>query len=107
MKSCPEMSGLCLRQRLVFGQAIIKAFRKAVTLAVQLVRDAAVSIEGKDAEDKKALLRKCASTTLNSKLARPSLIPRGAIFLCKALYVFLHHLLTHYLLVEEYRALMH
>ena len=71
----------------MFGQAIIKAFRKAVTLAVQLVRDAAVSIEGKDAEDKKALLRKCASTTLNSKLARPSLIPRGAIFLCKALYI--------------------
>ena len=53
------------------GQAIIKAFRKAVTLAVQLVKDASVSIEGKDPEDKKALLQKCASTTLNSKLASP------------------------------------
>ena len=28
-----------------------------------------MGIEGKDAEDKKALLQKCASTTLNSKLA--------------------------------------
>ncbi|CAL5229846.1 g13255 [Coccomyxa viridis] len=52
----------------VHPQAIIKAFRKAVTLAVQLVKEASVGIEGKDAEDKKALLQKCASTTLNSKL---------------------------------------
>jgi len=63
-------------------QAIIKAFRKAVTLAVQLVKDASVSIEGKDPEDKKSLLQKCASTTLNSKLviyviyhASPDIIP--------------------------------
>ena len=49
-------------------QAIITEFRKAVTLAVKLVKDASVSIEGKDPEDKKALLQKCASTTLNSKL---------------------------------------
>lgn len=53
-------------------QAIIKAFRKAAMLAVQLVKDASVSIEGKDPEDKKALLRKCAETTLNSKLASPA-----------------------------------
>lgn len=47
-------------------------------LAVQLVKDASVSIEGKDPEDKKALLRKCASTTLNSKLASHSLtFPMG------------------------------
>lgn len=56
-------------------QAIIKAFRKAATLAVQLVKDASVSIEGKDPEDKKALLRKCAETTLNSKLASPAPAP--------------------------------
>ena len=39
-----------------------------MTLAVQLVKDASISIEGKDQQDKKALLQKCASTTLNSKL---------------------------------------
>ncbi len=66
---------LCLKQFLALGQAIIKAFRKAVTLAVQLVKDASVGIEGKDAEDKKALLQKCASTTLNSKLASHSPFP--------------------------------
>ena len=35
---------------------------------MQLVKDASISIEGKDQQDKKALLQKCASTTLNSKL---------------------------------------
>lgn len=60
-------------------QAIIKAFRKAVTLAVQLVKDASVSIEGKDPEDKKQLLQKCASTTLNSKLASYQLHPAASI----------------------------
>ena len=45
-----------------------------MALAVQLVRDASVSIEGKDPEDKKVLLRKCASTTLNSKLVSHSFI---------------------------------
>ena len=62
-------------------QAIIKAFRKAVTLAVQLVKDASISIEGKDGQDKKAMLRKCASTTLNSKLVNTHCIgpPRTTI----------------------------
>ncbi len=68
---------LCVKWLLSPGQAIIKAFRKAVTLAVQLVKEASVGIEGKDAEDKKALLQKCASTTLNSKLASPSPFPMG------------------------------
>ena len=70
------------------AQAIIKAFRKAVTLAVQLVKDASISIEGKDQQDTKALLQKCASTTLNSKLVsdlpwhaadRPRLQPLGRL----------------------------
>lgn len=50
------------------GQAIIKAFRAAATLAVQQVKDSSISIAGKDEEEKKQMLQKCASTTLNSKL---------------------------------------
>ena len=74
----PNIGGwLWIKEFFLFGQAIIKAFRKAVALAVQLVKDASVSIEGKDPEDKKALLRKCASTTLNSKLVSQTLIPKG------------------------------
>lgn len=49
-------------------QNIIKSYRLASQLAVQRVRDLSVSLEGKADEEKKDLLRKCASTTLNSKL---------------------------------------
>jgi T-complex protein 1 subunit eta len=48
---------------------LIKAFRIASALAVQRVRDLSVSLKG-DLEEKKSLLKKCASTTLNSKLVR-------------------------------------
>ena len=56
-----------------------------MTLAVQLVKDASISIEGKDQQDKKALLQKCASTTLNSKLVgflpwRAADLPRVQLF---------------------------
>ena len=53
-------------------QAIIKAFRSAATLAVQQVKDSSISIAGKDEEEKRDMLQKCASTTLNSKLVGPS-----------------------------------
>lgn len=49
-------------------QAIIKAFRSAANLAVQQVKDSSISIAGKDEEEKRDMLQKCASTTLNSKL---------------------------------------
>ena len=51
-------------------QAIIRAFRAAGVLAVQHVRDAAVSIGGKDPAEMRSLLQKCAATSLNSKLVR-------------------------------------
>lgn len=47
---------------------MIKAFRAAGALAVEHVRSAAVSIGGKDPEETRQLLQKCAMTTLNSKL---------------------------------------
>ena len=48
----------------------MRAFRAAGALAVQQVRDSAVSVEGASEEETKDLLRKCAATTLNSKLVR-------------------------------------
>ncbi|KAK9846000.1 hypothetical protein WJX81_008028 [Elliptochloris bilobata] len=52
----------------VHPQAIIRAFRAAGALAVQHVRDASVSIGGKDPAEMRSLLQKCAATSLNSKL---------------------------------------
>ncbi|EIE21118.1 T-complex protein, eta subunit [Coccomyxa subellipsoidea C-169] len=52
----------------VHPRAIIKAFRSAANLAVQQVKDSSISIAGKDEEEKRDMLQKCASTTLNSKL---------------------------------------
>uniref|UniRef100_A0A6S8GTD6 T-complex protein 1 subunit eta n=1 Tax=Dunaliella tertiolecta TaxID=3047 RepID=A0A6S8GTD6_DUNTE len=49
-------------------RSIIKAFRVASQLAIEKVRELSVSLEGKADEEKKALLKKCAMTTLNSKL---------------------------------------
>jgi hypothetical protein len=49
-------------------QSIIKSYREASRLAVEHIRSHAVSLEGKSDEEKKDLLRKCASTSLNSKL---------------------------------------
>lgn len=49
-------------------QSLIKSFRQASTLAVQHLKELAISLEGKPLEEKKDLLKKCAMTTLNSKL---------------------------------------
>lgn len=49
-------------------QSIMKAFRIASQLAIEKVRELSVSLEGKSDEEKKSLLKKCAMTTLNSKL---------------------------------------
>ena len=51
-------------------QGIIRSFRQAAQLAVQHVRELSVDLGGKDAEERKALLEKCAQTSLNSKLVR-------------------------------------
>eukprot|EP00897_Mesotaenium_endlicherianum_P011061 jgi/Mesen1/9984/ME000072S09395 len=52
----------------VHPQLIVRSFRAAANLAVQQVKDLAVSIEGKSREEKKSMLEKCAATTLSSKL---------------------------------------
>lgn len=49
-------------------RTIIRAYRKAASLAVAHVRKLAVDITGKDAEETRKLLQRCASTSLNSKL---------------------------------------
>ena len=66
------MQGVCVvvHSVSVCAQAIIRAFRSAGALAVQHVRDAAVSIGGKDPAELRSLLQKCAATSLNSKLVR-------------------------------------
>ena len=52
----------------VHPQNIIKSFREAARLAIDKVKSLAVSIEGADAGEKAELLKKCAMTTLSSKL---------------------------------------
>ena len=52
----------------VHPQNIIKYFREAAQMAIARVKELSVSIEGKDAEEKRELLKKCAMTTLSSKL---------------------------------------
>eukprot|EP00877_Chromochloris_zofingiensis_P005140 jgi/Chrzof1/14627/Cz09g09290.t1 len=52
----------------VHPRSIIKSYRLAAQLAVNQVKELAVSLEGKSAEEKRELLIKCASTSLNSKL---------------------------------------
>jgi T-complex protein 1 subunit eta len=47
---------------------IIKSFRLACELATARVKELSTSIEGKDDADKDELLKKCAMTTLSSKL---------------------------------------
>lgn len=51
-------------------QSIIKAFRMASELAVAKVKELSISLEGNSDIEKKELLKKCAMTTLNSKLVR-------------------------------------
>lgn len=49
-------------------RTIIRAYRKAASLAVAHVRKLAVDISGKDPDETRMLLQRCASTSLNSKL---------------------------------------
>ncbi|KAH8510291.1 hypothetical protein H0E87_008007 [Populus deltoides] len=52
----------------VHPQNLIRSYRTACNLAIEKVKELAVSIEGKSLEEKKSLLAKCAATTLSSKL---------------------------------------
>ncbi|KAH0934111.1 hypothetical protein HID58_011228 [Brassica napus] len=52
----------------VHSQNLIRSYRTASTLAIEKVKELAVSIEGKSVEEKKGMLAKCAATTLSSKL---------------------------------------
>ncbi|MED6168331.1 T-complex protein 1 subunit eta [Stylosanthes scabra] len=52
----------------VHSQNLIRSYRTASTLAIEKIKELAVSIEGKSLEEKKSLLAKCAATTLSSKL---------------------------------------
>nr|GLL31577.1 T-complex protein 1 subunit eta-like [Ipomoea trifida] len=52
----------------VHPQNLIRSYRTACNLAIEKVKELAVSIEGKSMEEKRSLLAKCAATTLSSKL---------------------------------------
>nr|CAD1819460.1 unnamed protein product [Ananas comosus var. bracteatus] len=52
----------------VHSQNLIRSYRTASYLAIDKIKELAVSIEGKSLEEKKSLLAKCAATTLSSKL---------------------------------------
>ncbi|KAJ7960392.1 T-complex protein 1 subunit eta [Quillaja saponaria] len=52
----------------VHPQSLIRSYRTASSLAIEKIKELAVSIEGKSLEEKKSLLGKCAATTLSSKL---------------------------------------
>ncbi len=54
------------------AQSLMKSFRQASVLAVQRLKELAISLEHKPMEEKKDLLKKCAMTTLNSKLVSAS-----------------------------------
>jgi T-complex protein 1 subunit eta len=49
-------------------RVIVRSYRKASMLAVARIKELAVDIHGKDAEERRVLLKRCASTSLNSKL---------------------------------------
>ncbi|KAJ7964846.1 T-complex protein 1 subunit eta [Quillaja saponaria] len=52
----------------VHPQSLIRSYRTASSLAIEKIKELAVSIEGKSLHEKKDLLAKCAATTLSSKL---------------------------------------
>lgn len=54
----------------VHPQSLIRSFRQAGELAVQRVKDLSISIDDKSEEEKKDMLKKCAMTSLNSKLVQ-------------------------------------
>ncbi|XP_045121280.1 T-complex protein 1 subunit eta-like [Portunus trituberculatus] len=52
----------------VHPHAIIRAFRRSTTLAIEKVNEIAVKINKQDPAELRSILEKCASTSLNSKL---------------------------------------
>lgn len=52
----------------VHPQIIVRAFRKATYLAVQKIKDISIRIQKDDPQERRAMLQKCATTALNSKL---------------------------------------
>jgi T-complex protein 1 subunit eta len=50
------------------SQIIIRGFRKAMGEAVKRIKDVSIKLHDKDAEEKSDMLKKCAMTSLNSKL---------------------------------------
>lgn len=52
----------------IHPQIIIKGFRQACNMAKQRIRELAVDVGAKSAEDRRTLLERCAATSLNSKL---------------------------------------
>lgn len=52
----------------VHPQVIIRAYRKATQLAMDKIKEIAVRVPKEDVEEHRSLLRKCAATTLSSKL---------------------------------------
>lgn len=52
----------------VVPQTIIRGLRKANTIAIQKLKELSVDLKCKDPVEKTKMLRKCAETTLNSKL---------------------------------------
>jgi T-complex protein 1 subunit eta len=65
----------------VHPQSIIRSFREAGSLAIQHIKEQAVTIGDKSEEEMRDLLRKCASTSLNSKLVY--LLPPPRQTLCQ------------------------
>ncbi|KAJ2220443.1 T-complex protein 1 subunit eta [Coemansia sp. RSA 1722] len=52
----------------VSSQVIIRGFRRAAELAIERIEQLAVSVDRTDAGETRALLEKCAATSMNSKL---------------------------------------
>ncbi|XP_067138728.1 T-complex protein 1 subunit eta [Centruroides vittatus] len=52
----------------VHPQIIIKSFRQALQMSVEMINEISVNIQRDNAEEHRALLEKCAATTLSSKL---------------------------------------
>jgi T-complex protein 1 subunit eta len=50
------------------SQIIIKGYREAMTKCIERIKEVSVKIGDKNQEEKRALLRKCAETSLNSKI---------------------------------------
>lgn len=50
------------------SQVIIKGYREAMTKCIERIKEISVKIADKEPEEKRHLLRKCAETSLNSKI---------------------------------------